>query len=389
VAKILISGWYGFGNLGDEAILSAIVHSLKNNVPNADVRVFSFRLAHTRAIHHIEVFRHPPQGILSWIKGVLSGRIWSAFKGFIWCDVLLLGGGGFLSDWQPEAPWVWLRQALIARLLGKKVMLYGIGAGPFSRPFGKWLTRTIINRHVNAITVRDEASREWLEKAGVAKKIIEVTADPAINLPSIKAWPCRGGVKKVGICVAPIFHLERHWPGKYYKYERFVDGLAETVRLLAKEGFEVFFIPMQASSDIAFAEEIIAKSAVQAKLLDSSSEIGQAVTLLAKVDVLIALRLHAAILGAIQGIPPVGIIYNHKVDEFLKQVAMDEYAEELGDGSVWREADINPHRLVENVKVIAANYPAICANLNARVSDLQRAEKGNIRKLNELLSKKG
>jgi polysaccharide pyruvyl transferase WcaK-like protein len=273
-------------------------------------------------------------------------------------------------------------------LLGKKVMLYGIGAGPFSRPFGQWLTRTIINRHVNAITVRDEASREWLEKAGVAKSFIEVTADPAVNLPFVKECHCRDGVKKVGICVAPIFHLERHWPGKYYKYERFVDGLAETVRLLAKEGFEVFFIPMQASSDIAFAEEIIAKSAVQAKLLDSSSEIGQAVTLLAKVDVLIALRLHAAILGAIQGIPPVGIIYNHKVDEFLKQVAMDEYAEELGDGSVWREADINPHRLVENVKVIAANYPAICANLNARVSDLQRAEKGNIRKLNELLSKK-
>jgi polysaccharide pyruvyl transferase WcaK-like protein len=40
--KIVISGFYGLGNTGDEAILEAIIDNLRAALPNPDITVFAF-----------------------------------------------------------------------------------------------------------------------------------------------------------------------------------------------------------------------------------------------------------------------------------------------------------------------------------------------------------
>lgn len=388
MARLIISGWYGFGNLGDEAILYSIAKSLKQHFPNAEITALSFDPTYTRKYQQINSVQQLPSGCRSWLKAILNGELFQTIRAFVTCDILILGGGGFLSDWQPEAPWVWLRQALFAKVMGVKVMLYGIGAGPFNRKWGSWVTRTLITYCVDAVNVRDDKSKQWLVSTGLCADKIMVTADPAVNYPlkQVKALKVTSP-NVIGICIAPIFHSEQFWPGKRYKYQRYVDSMNRVVAGLIENGFMVRFISMQESTDYPFAQEILKGIPSQVEILKSAEALDDAVAQLAEVDILITMRFHAAILGALQGIPVAAIIYHHKVSEFIDRIGMREFAQELGDDSNWRESDIDSDRLVRNIKAISDNYEAVKTRMLKTMQQLQNAELENPRTIGKLLEK--
>lgn len=388
--RILISGWYGFGNLGDEAILKSISREIEEQISGVDLRVLSFDPAFTEKYHGIKAAPQLPSGVKQFISYFFSGKLFKTLNAFVSTDIVLIGGGGFLSDWQPEAPWKWLRQALLARMLRKKIIIYGIGAGPFTRTTGKWITKTILNNFVNAITVRDRQSAEWLKDVGVKEGLITITADPALNYPVISKAKDRdySVPKKIGISVAPIFHLNRFWPGKKYKYERYRNALTDIVKGLIREGFEPIFIPMHEHSDVAFAEDILLNMTEKIEIKKLPAEIDRAVAMLGDVDILISMRHHSAILGVLQGIPVAAIIYSSKVAEFVDFVGLRKFAEEVGDGSNWQESDINSERMLANIKNIAKNYANIKKELSKNVSALKKMEKGNLKVLRQVIGYK-
>ena len=49
--KILIAGYYGFGNLGDEAILAALAQALLQRIPGCRITVVSGDPERTQAQH--------------------------------------------------------------------------------------------------------------------------------------------------------------------------------------------------------------------------------------------------------------------------------------------------------------------------------------------------
>jgi polysaccharide pyruvyl transferase CsaB len=391
---ILISGWYGFGNLGDEAILYAICNKLNSEIPNADISVLSFNPDYNISFQQVKAYYHFPYGIKRWIKALLKAsflktlyQFIKTLNQFIRCDVFILGGGGFLSGWQPEGPWFWLKQALLAKFLGKKVMIYGIGAGPFIGSLGKWLTSSIINNCVDIVTVRDEMSKSYLISAGVLKNHVIVSADPALSFPFVKKSKIvqNNKIINIGICVGPLYHIKRYWPGKKYKYNKYVSAIAETVDMLVEQKYNVFFIPMQKDTDEAFARDILAKSKETIEILTSDSDICSTVSSLTRADVIIAMRCHAAILSAAQGIPVVGIVYHHKVSEFLMNSGLISFSEEIGDGIIWNESDISSTHLVAKVNKLVKDYNNVCNDMNNKIVILQHKEKLNISCLKQII----
>jgi polysaccharide pyruvyl transferase WcaK-like protein len=335
------------------------------------VSVLSFDPEHTRRFHGLDAAAQWPSGPRGWARGILRGTARESFKELAACDVLLLGGGGFLSDWQPEAPWFWLRQALFARLLGKPVMLYGVGAGPFSRPMGKWITRTLIRWLVSCTTVRDEGSRDWLVKAGVPRARITVLADPVFGLDAaVPAFP--RDVRRVAFCVAPIFHLEAYWPGQRSRYEAYLEQLAQACRALKETGFQPVFIPMQADTDLEVARAIQAKVPGTLEILPLPDSLRGAMELLSSMETVVAMRLHAGMLAALQGVPPVGIIYHPKVASFLDAIGMRGHAEELGDGSNWREASVDAGRLVATILEVIHRRDELSESIRTRIQPQRR-----------------
>lgn len=382
--RFLVSGWYGFGNLGDEVILHAIRLALQQASPGCEVRALSYRPEHTRRYLGLEAAHQLPFGCREWAGAILRGRLGATFKAFWRCDVLLLGGGGFLSDWQAEAPWCWLRQALAARFLGKKVQLYGIGAGPFNRRWGRWITRTLIRFAVDVITVRDEASKAWLERAGVPAHRVQVLADPVFGLEGDAAGNRRGDRAVIGLSIAPVFHLESLWPGQAQRYQDYVRALAEACRELASRGHDLRFLPMQEDVDRKVFQDLDTLLPGVVSFHPLPGDVEGAIRELGHLDALVAMRLHAGILGAIQGVPPVGIIYHPKVAAFLDRIGMRHLAEELGDGSNWRESGLDAARLVRSVETALKDGPALRRDMAARLEPLRLAAQASARMAAEL-----
>src|SRR5919205_896869 len=104
-----ISGSYGGLNLGDEAILQAILSPLRRALPVA-VTVFSRDEDDTRK-------RHPVEHVVPVRKLTRD----EAREEVERLDLLILGGGGILYDGEGEA---YLREVMLAHEIGVPVIVY-------------------------------------------------------------------------------------------------------------------------------------------------------------------------------------------------------------------------------------------------------------------------
>ena len=158
MSNILISGYYGFNNAGDEALLTAILASLYAIEPEADITVISGNPSETTTKHRVKsLFRFDAGKILSAL-----GR----------ADLLISGGGSLLQDVTSKRSLAYYLSIIaLAKLRGKKVMLFAQGIGPIRSGFMRFLTR-VICRQADVITVRDRESAEELVRLGLQREKI-------------------------------------------------------------------------------------------------------------------------------------------------------------------------------------------------------------------------
>ncbi|MDK2836170.1 MAG: hypothetical protein PWP21_947 [Thermosediminibacterales bacterium] len=305
--KILVSGYYGFGNAGDEAILAAIVKSFKKiQQIQTTITVLSNNPEETRKKHGINaVKRTNPVSILKAIAG---------------CDILLSGGGGLLQDiTSSRSISYYLSLIFLAKKMGKKVMVYGNGVGPVKRNANRKLIRSVLNK-VDLITVRDERSKKELQNMGVVNSKITVTADPALMLDDFSTEPGDELIEGLGI--------ENNNKGligiSVRKWKKFKETSSEIARwgdyLIKNHGFNLLFIPMHFYSDVEAAREIASKMANKPYIIEQKIEFDQIQAVVSKLDLLVGMRLHSLIFSALSSVPMVGLEYDPKVTEFLKQV---------------------------------------------------------------------
>ena len=83
--RYLVSGYYGEGNLGDEAILAAMLRDLRRHDPAAEVTVLSFDPADTARRHGVEAIstslRHPSR----LVAAMRHAPTWSSAAGAVFC----------------------------------------------------------------------------------------------------------------------------------------------------------------------------------------------------------------------------------------------------------------------------------------------------------------
>lgn len=300
--KIALSGYYGFDNAGDEALLLAISTSIKNLAPDCDFVVFSGNPAKTRQLHNINAVHHM--------------NPWSLTRELLSSDMLISGGGSIFQDVTSSRSLLYyISVVLWARILRKPVVFYAQGVGPIQRPFNRWLLGRVANR-VNLITMRDQASRDFMLKLGVSRPPLKVTADPVFALQTdeqsgeemLRRFPFLAADKtrRLGVSV-------RHW----LALQESRQDLAAVLDHFKRAGFTIIFVPMDYPEDIK--ESALVRSYMQedSYLISDELTTAQHLAVISQLDLMVAMRLHALIFAASCGVPFAGISYDPKIDGFL------------------------------------------------------------------------
>jgi polysaccharide pyruvyl transferase WcaK-like protein len=162
--SVLVTGYYGFGNTGDEAILSALVTGLRRRLPALRIVVLSGDPGQTRHRHGVDA--------IAWRDPLAIGQ--EVRK----CDLVVIGGGGLFQDYNGiEADTLltprhggitfYAGPAILAALAGKPFAFHGLGFGPLESAEGRRIVAAIA-RSAARISVRDEGSRALLESLAAA-----------------------------------------------------------------------------------------------------------------------------------------------------------------------------------------------------------------------------
>ena len=298
--RLLLSGYYGYGNAGDEAVLAGLVTGFRTTRPaGIELVALSGRPAETQAAHGIAAAdRYQPAALLHEI-----GR----------ADLVLSGGGSLLQDvTSAHGIFYYLGVVRMAQMLGRRTMFIAQGIGPLKLARSRRLVKSVANR-LNAVTVRDPDSAALLRQIGVTRPPVEVTADPALLLAP--PAPNSGGAEGA----APFGVALRPWPGQ--------DGIAAHVADACGSvlsGRRALLLPMQPGSDKPVAEQFGRAwnqgmgTGNRATLCVPEKGLTPLLSNIASCDLMIGMRLHALILAAAAGIPSVALSYDPKVNAFMQ-----------------------------------------------------------------------
>ena len=326
--NVLISGYYGSKNGGDEAMLAAILETLRGLDEEINFTVISLTPEYTKKRHNVDA--------VAWLN------VWAIIKKIFSADLLISGGGSLLQNvTSRRSLYYYLGIIFLAKIFGKKVMLYAQGIGPIRGTLAHKLMNWIVNR-VNLITVRDKGSLEELKRLKITKPKIFCTADPVLaikpaSLEVGKKILLNHGTEKIaeekfiGVSV-------RKWKG----WEICRSNLATALDKLSEEfGAKIIFLPMQFPEDVKAAKltaELMEKNSV---VIDEELSTAEILSLVGSMDILISIRLHALIFAGVMGVPMLGISYDPKIERFLDSIGekplgtlAEVSAEEIFDGAV-------------------------------------------------------
>lgn len=318
--KILISGYYGSKNGGDEAMLAAMLETLREFGGEIQATVISLDPEYTRRRHGVEA--------------VPQLDVWTIVRKIRAADLLISGGGSLLQNvTSRRSLYYYLGIIFLAKIFGRKVMLYAQGIGPIRGCLARWLTNFIVNR-VELITVRDRGSLEELRRLNITRPKIFCTADPVF---AIKPVPLDAGekilarhaVQKTGRLIGVSVRRWSDW-------QNCQAALAAALDRLAQTGAKIVFIPMQFPNDIAAARETAALMKNPAAVIDDELTTAEILSLVGCMDAVIGIRLHALVFAGVMGVPMLGISYDPKIDRFL---------DSIGEKSLGTLADVTADKI--------------------------------------------
>jgi len=321
--KVVISGYYGFDNCGDEAILLAMVHCLKNIKRDMRITVLSANPEKTRQLY-----------------GVGAVNRWNPFKvvlEILTCRLLISGGGSLLQDvTSAKSPNYYLGVIRIALLLRKKVMIYSQGVGPLSAAKNRLGVSLALNR-CHAITVRDERSAELLGELGI-RRDTPVTCDPVMALcrEDVDIGAVKEELRELGIfdnthvgLSSLLLVAVRCWMD-----DRHILPVAEFLDAQVEEGWDVLLVPAHFPEDVDAIAMLSAKMMTRQFCIDRCLSANDFMALVSLADRVFSMRLHGLICAMAMGTPMIGLSYDPKVDAFMEQSGLERYCLSFDDFDV-------------------------------------------------------
>ena len=381
VKKIVIAGYYGFDNGGDELILFSLLEELKSLNSRIEISV---------------LFRNPSKTGRNYrVKTINRWNLISIALAILRTDLFVFGGGGLLQDLTSSwSIYYYLGLILLAKLFFKKVFLISQGVGPIRRKISRKVTGIVLG-FVDLITVRDELSKFELGKLN-GNISVSIALDPVFNLDRFafgrgaaiylptSLFEGRGSPSPlsegqgsssneqpaIGVCLQGF--------GKDKKFRETLRKICD--ELVRKIESKIIFIPFHKLEDLKISKDIIANRTSDYQLF-LWQDIEDLFEFYNKIDLILGMRLHSIILACLFGKPFVAIslpkthpLYDPKVEGFL---------ELLGYKAI--DMTVPPAEIVGKVHEILTNRQKFLEELTPRIAKLRESSRENIEMVQRLL----
>jgi polysaccharide pyruvyl transferase CsaB len=297
---VLISGYYGYRNNGDESILEAIINDLKELKPDIKIVVLSSKPLKT--------------SLICGVKSVNRFSLLKIFKILNRTKLLISGGGCLIQDeTSTRSLLYYLLIIKIAQIKKAKVMLYANGIGPIKNEKNKIITKKILNQ-CDVITVRDPISQDEIKNLSIDKPKILLTADPIFSFSFCQKKEVNI-LKNLNIKI-PYFIITV----RDLKFEK--DNLLKAVLkfcdyVLEKYKIGVIPISMHYEQDVKISKKILKN--VNSKIRNISREFKtyEIIQLIKNSEFVVGMRLHSIMYAYLVNVPFIGIICNEKIRSFI------------------------------------------------------------------------
>ncbi|MEB3285980.1 MAG: polysaccharide pyruvyl transferase CsaB [Vampirovibrionales bacterium] len=298
--RVVISGYYGFNNLGDELILHVLVEQLKKR--NLDVLVLSNTPEETERKYGVRaVSRNQPMAVVNAISQA---------------HLFISGGGGLFQDATGPMSVLYYGGLIgLARFFEIPVCFIGQGLGPLNRPFSKAVTQKAL-QWSSLVTVRDEASAQLVEELTGERPHLVMDPVWLLDLPSKKPVLNETTPWRVGISLRPWGALS----------ESRIDALAKCLeKLAARSTRKMHFslLPFQQAHDKPvlelFADKISALGLTDWEMVDPA----HLLNVIPQCHLLFGMRFHSLILGILSDVSVFGLVYDPKVRQLIDVLGLE------------------------------------------------------------------
>jgi polysaccharide pyruvyl transferase CsaB len=336
--EILIGGYYGGGNLGDEAILAAILQDLRNLDPSLKFSIVSWDPHLTQKEHEV--------------KAVYWRDIEALVEASRKADLILVGGGGLFQDHWGLDPDTYLRVdhggistygslPLLAEMTGTPCMLYGVGIGPLQSEIAREHTRLAAER-CRLVIVRDQTSSRLLLETGYQPREgageVEVTADPAFGFSTATSAEeeVNGLLESLGISLeTPLLAVSLRYWDLPQPPEEWLPGVARGLTLFKSTlpELEMVLIPFQISQESPYTDDLglcrglsqLLPEEIQIHLITENLSPSTCQELISRCSLVLGMRLHALIMAVNMRVPVVALPYDPKVKSLMEEAGLGDF----------------------------------------------------------------
>ncbi|NJN31218.1 MAG: polysaccharide pyruvyl transferase CsaB [Synechococcales cyanobacterium RM1_1_8] len=290
--RVVLCGYYGKGNGGDEALLATLLQMLPEQ---ATPIVLSGDVERTRQQYGVEVCdRTNSFALLSTLGNA---------------NAFIFGGGSLIQDASSAlSPLYYCGLMGLAQQFGLITLAWSQGVGPLQRPLTRWLARQAFQK-CDGVSVRDGGSAQQLKAWNVDCLL---APDPVWALDGIDCEPLKLPSPRIAVC------LRAHPSLTPARLARLIQALG---KLQQRTDAGILLLPFQPSQDRAIAEQIQQSLPGPCQLLEISDP-RYLKGIFRQVDLTLSMRLHGLIMAAAEGCRCHALSYDPKIDRLMEDLSL-------------------------------------------------------------------
>ncbi|MBQ8849097.1 MAG: glycosyltransferase [Clostridia bacterium] len=302
--KIVIGGYYGFGNMGDNALLRASLARARKCFENKEISALTDAPKRDRLDFGVRcVSRRSPLSVIRELRGA---------------DALIFGGGTLLQDRTSLRSLIYYVTLIrIAHRCGARVELWGNG---LTRPQSSLSTRLVCR----ALSDADHIGLRDMSSVTEALRIVSPEVGDKLYLEPDLALAQRGAESGRVEYLQGILGLRDRESAIDYaviapkgsSQKGYIDIFERCLYELAGVGLRLVLLPMFPAEDMSLCKRLC--ESLGATLAEGISE-SDAVGLMKDARIVCGMRLHALVFASAASAPFVGFGDDPKIESFCKE----------------------------------------------------------------------